>query len=189
MLKTKIFLTLITLFFLNGCVSSGNYYVLSVASQPTNVYANKSRSIGVEKVTVPGYLYKREIAVAKTSSQISLLSGAVWGEDLDAGLTQRLISFLQKKFNQPNVYGYPWGMDRQPGIKVKVHITRFIAQGDRVYLDANWEVENMRSHRRNAKLFSTSVSTKSDASSIVEAMNRAFGELEEDVARGVKLFH
>jgi len=174
---------------MNGCVSSGNYYVLSVASQPTTVYANKSRSIGVEKVTVPGYLYKREIAVAKTSNQISLLNGAVWGEDLDAGLTQRLISFLQKKFNEPNVYGYPWGMDRQPRIKVKVHVTRFIAQGDRVYLNANWEVENMRSHKRNAKLFSTSVPSQSDAGSIVNAMNRAFGKLEEDIARGVKLFN
>ena len=81
-----------------GCVTSSNYYVLSVAHQPKTVYANNSRSIGVEKVTVPEYLYKREIAVAKTSSQITMLSGAVWGEDLDSGLTQRLISFLQKKF-------------------------------------------------------------------------------------------
>ena len=187
-MKIKILFALIILLSLNGCVSSGNYYVLSVASQPATVYTNKSRSIGVEKVTVPGYLYKREIAVAKTSNQISLLSGAVWGEDLDDGLTQRLISFLQKKFNQPSVYGYPWDTNRQPTIKIKVHVTRFIAQGDRVYLDANWEVENIKSHRRVAKLFSTSVPTKSDASSIVEAMNRAFGELEEEVARGVKLF-
>ena len=189
MMKIKTFIAILALLGLNGCVSSGNYYVLSVASQPTTVYANNSRSIGVEKVTVPGYLYKREIAVAKTSSQISLLSGAVWGEDLDAGLTQRLISFLQKKFNQPNVYQYPWGIDRQPNIKVKVQVTRFIAQGDRVYLDANWEVGNKQTHKRSAKLFSTTVPTKSDASSIVDAMDRAFGKLEEDVARGVKLFH
>lgn len=174
------------LFSLSGCVSSSNYYVLSVASQPTTVYANESRSIGVEKVIVPGYLYKREITVAKNPNQISLLSGAVWGEDLDAGLTQRLIGFLQKKFNQPNVYAYPWDTDRQPNIKVKVRVTRFIAQEDRVYLDANWEVENMRTHKRRAKLFSTTALTKSDANSIVNAMNRAFGELEEDVARGVR---
>jgi len=189
MLKIKIFIVIFILLSLNGCISSGNYYVLSVASQPTTVYANKSRSIGVEKVIVPGYLYKREIAVAKTSSQISLLSGAVWGEDLDAGLTQRLISFLQKKFNQPNVYGYPWGTDRQPSIKVKVQITRFIAQGDRVYLDANWEVENIKTHKQSANLFSTTVPTKSDASSVVNAMDKAFGKLEEDVSQGVKLFY
>jgi len=189
MQKLKILFILIPLFILNGCISSSSYYVLSQASQPTVTYANKSRVIGVEKVTVPEYLYKREIAVAKTSSQISLLSGAIWGEDLDAGLTQRLISFLQKKFHQPSVYAYPWGMDRDPSVKVNVDITRFIAQGDRVYLDANWEVVHISSKRRKSGLFTTSVPTKSDASSIVSAMDKAFGVLEEEVAQGVKLFH
>lgn len=186
MLKIKtLFMFMVVLSF-NGCISSGNYYVLSIAPQPATHYANSNRSIGVKKVTVPEYLYKREIVVAKTSSQISLLSGAVWGEDLDAGLTHRLISFLQKKFKQPNVYAYPWGVDRQPSLKVNVDITRFIAYGDKVYLDANWEVMNVSTHKRTAKLFSTAVATRSDAASIVDAMNRAFGQLEEEVARGVK---
>jgi len=43
----------------------------------------------------------------------------------------------------------------------------------------------MRIHKRNAKLFSTTVATKSDANSIVDAMDKAFGKLEEDVARGL----
>ena len=186
--RIKILLTLITVLILSGCVSS-SYYVLSTPTQPSVSYAHKSRVIGVEKITVPKYLFKREIAVAKSASQIIFLDGAVWAEDMDAGLTHRLIGFLQKKFNQPSVYTYPWGTDKQPNIKVKVQITHFIAQGDRVYLDANWEVENMQTHKRSAKLFSTTVPTKSDASSIVDAMDRAFGKLEEDVARGVKLFH
>ncbi len=187
-IKVKILFTLIALFIFNGCVSSGSYYVLSQAPQPAVTYTNKSRIIGVEKVTVPEYLYKREIAVAKTSSQISLLSGAVWGEDLDAGLTQRLISFLQKKFHQPSVYAYPWGLDREATVKVNVDITRFIAQDDRVYLDANWEVMHMSSKRRKTGLFTVSVPTQSDASSIVSAMDKAFGLLEEKVAQGVKQF-
>ncbi len=188
MLKIKILLTLMILLLLHGCGSSGSYYVLSFAPQPKVLYAKKSRIVGVKKVTVPAYLYKREIAVAKTSSEISLLSGAVWGEDLDAGLTQRLISFLQKKFHQPSVYAYPWGLDREPTVKVNVDITRFIAQGDRVYLDANWEVVHVSSKGRKSGLFTTSVPTQSDASSIVSAMNSAFGVLEEEVAKGVKSF-
>lgn len=170
----------------SGCVTSSSYYVLSVAPQPTTVYANNNKTIGVEKVTVPEYLYKREIAVAKTSSQITMLSGAVWGEDLDAGLTQRLISFLQKKFQQPRVYAYPWGVDRHPSVRVNVDITRFIAQGEYVYLDANWEVINVGTKKRKAKLFSTAVTASSDAASIVNAMDKAFGQLEEDVAKALK---
>jgi cholesterol transport system auxiliary component len=182
----KILFTLIPFIGLIGCGTSSNYYVLSVASQPSTVYANRHSVIGVEKITVPGYLYKREIAVAKTSSQISLLSGAVWGEDLDDGLTNRLISFLQKKFREPSVYAYPWNMDRVPTVKVKVQITRFIAQGERVYLDADWEVENMRTGKRKARLFSTTVVTKSDASSIVSSMDQAFKQLEESIANGIR---
>ena len=170
----------------SGCMTSSNYYVLSIAPQPTTHYSNKNRSIGVKKVTIPQYLYKREIAVAKTSSHISLLSGADWGEDLDVGLTQRLISFLQKKFQQPSVYAYPWDLDRQPSIRVSLDITRFIAQGDKVYLDANWEVVHVGTHKRSARLFSTAVATSSDAASIVDAMDKAFGQLEEDVAKGIK---
>ena len=188
MSKIKTVLTLITLIGLGGCMSS-NYYVLSTASQPSATYRHKSRVIGVEKITVPKYLFKREIAIAKSASQIVFLDGAVWAEDLDAGLTHRLIGFLQKKFNQPSVFAYPWGMDKQPNIKVKVQVTRFIAQGERVYLDANWEVKNMRTNKTRAKLFSTTVSAKSDASSVVDAMDRAFGELEEKVAKEVNFFH
>ncbi len=181
----KIFLTLSALFIVSGCALS-NYYVLSTASQPKESYVHTNQVIGVEKVTVPKYLFKREIAVAKSSSQVTFLSGSQWAEDMDTGLTHRLIAFLQKKFKQPSVYAYPWGTDTQPDIKIKVHVTRFIAQGDSVYLDASWEVKNMRTEQRSLKLFNTIVPTKADARSIVDAMNRAFGQLEEDVARGVR---
>jgi len=184
----KIFYILIVLLSINGCISSGNFYILSTASQPAERLHIKNSVIGVEKVIVPKYLFKREIAVAKSSSQITFLNGATWAEDMDEGLTQRLIGFLQKKFNQPNIYAYPWGMDRQPTTKVKVQVTRFIAQGQKVYLDASWEVENIRTHKRKAKLFNTTAVTGSDAGSIVAAMDQAFGKLEEDIAQGIYRF-
>ena len=77
--RIKILLTLIALLGLSGCVSS-NYYVLSTASQPGVTYRYKNQVIGVEKITVPKYLFKREIAVAKSASQIIFLDGAVWAE-------------------------------------------------------------------------------------------------------------
>lgn len=178
-------LILISFFVLTGCTSS-RFYVLSTPSQPAHTYAYTPMSIGVEKVTVPEYLFKREIAVAQSPSQIRLLPDATWGEDLDAGLTQRLIGFLQKKFNQPKVYAYPWNVDRQPDRKVSVHISRFIAQGDRVYLDANWAVENMHTHQSKARLFSTTVKTGNQSDEIVSAMDKAFGQLEEVIAGGVR---
>ena len=171
------------LFLFSGC---SKYYVLSTASVPTEHFTKKNRVIGVEKVVVPKYLYKREIAVAKSSSEVSFLGSAVWAEDLDQGLTQRLIAFLQKKFNQPNVYAYPWGLDKNPTLKVKVQITRFIAQGENVYLDANFRVVNMKTQVSKARLFSTVIATKEDAQSIVASMDKAFGELEEAISHGMQ---
>ena len=185
----KIFLILGILFGLQGCFStSKNYYILSMISQPSVVFKTQKNTIGINKVTVPGYLYKRDIAIAKSSSQITLLGDALWGEDLDTGLTNRLIGFIQKKFNQPDVFAYPWGVDRQPNIIVSAQITRFIAQGEYVYLDVRWSLEDAVHKRRKAKLFSTTVATKGDVQSIVLAMDKAFGRFEETVARGIKVF-
>ena len=79
----RIIFTFVSLFMFSGCVSSSSsYYVLSMAHQPSTVYQNK-KSIGVEKIIVPGYLYKREIAVAQSTNKITLLGNAVWAEDLD----------------------------------------------------------------------------------------------------------
>jgi cholesterol transport system auxiliary component len=181
----KLILTVGAMLSLTGCLSS-SFYVLSTASQPAKTYAYKKQVIGVEKITVPEYLFKREIAVAKSASQVTFLSNATWAEDLDSGLTLRLISFLQKKFNQPHVHQYPWGLDNQPTQKVKVQISRFIAQDDRVFLDATWEVENISKHTHKARLFSTQVATSSRANSIVSAMDIAFGELEETIAQGLR---
>jgi len=175
-------------FLVSGCGVSSNYYMLSMPKQPTKTYAQTNMSIGVEKVSVPNYFSKRQLAVKKSSSQIDFVENAVWAEDMNAGLTNRLIGFLQKKFLQPEVYAYPWDTDKQPDIKVKVQVTRFIAQGDRVYLDSNWEVENLRTKKHRAKLFSVTVATKSDPSSIVDSMDRAFSQLEEQLALEVKGF-
>jgi cholesterol transport system auxiliary component len=187
MFKMKLLPSLAVLIMLGGCVSS-NYYVLSTAPQPATTYTHSNGTIGIEKVIVPKYLFEREIAVAKFSSQVTFLGGASWAEDMDEGLTQRLISFLQKKFNQPEVYSYPWGVKEQPHKKVKVQISRFIAQGDRVYLDASIRLENMKTGKHKAKLFSTSVASGKSASSIVSAMDRVFDQLEEEVALELRKF-
>ncbi len=182
----KILLPLLFLLSLQGCFSN-HYYVLSTASQPLHTFERHQLSIGVEKVTVPEYLFKREIAVAKSDSEVRFLSDGTWAEDIDAGLTTRLIGFLQKKFHAPNVHLYPWDTDSQPSKKVQMHISRFIAQGAYVYLDATWEVLDMHTQHKKARLFEKRVKVEgSGTTAIVEAMNQAFSALEEEIAQGVR---
>jgi len=176
------------LFLLGGCGTS-SYYILSTVPETTNTYKRFHGSIGVEKITVPKYLFRREIAVAKSASQVTFLHGARWAEDIDEGLTRRLIGFLQKKFNQANIYNYPWGVEVQPRLKVNVQIVHFIAQNSRVYLDASIRLEMIGGEKQKAKLFSRSIPiVHNDASNIVIAMDRIFGLLEEEIALDIREF-
>lgn len=184
----KILLLLTSILFLQGCLSSHNYYILSVAPTPNEIYHSQDKIIGVEKVTLPSYLYKREIAIAHSPQEITLLPNALWAEDLDSGLTQRLIGFLQKKFNQPDVYAYPWGVIRQVDIKVSVNISRFIIEKDSVYLEASWSLEALESTHRISKLFDIKVASTNETKDIVIAMDKAFSALENAIAIGIKKF-
>lgn len=187
MIKLKLLLWSTVLFILTGCMSP-RYYVLSVASRPQMVYPKHQQLIGVEKITIPAYLYKRQIAVAKTKSEISYLSGSEWGEDLDEGLTHRLISYLQKKFRDPRVYEYPWNTSKQPQQIVKVQITHFVALGNKVYLDANWEIKNNKGKSRSRLFMITVPTDASKPESIVASMDAAFKQLEESIAKGLQSF-
>ena len=183
-MKKNILLGALALVSLSGCFST-QYYVLSMASTPVHTYHDTHLSIGIEKVSLPHYLFKREIAVASSSNAIHFLSDT-WAESLDKGLTHRLVSFMQKKFNQPYVNLYPWGVGKQPDRRVKVAVSRFIAKGESVYLDANWEIENMHTHTISAKLFSTRIPCSDNAESIVSAMDEAFTQLEEKISQAVE---
>lgn len=163
-----------------------SYYLLSNPSEVETVQKLRPLYIGVERVEVPKYLFKREIAVADSSSQVHFLSDGTWAEDLDEGLTRRLIAYLQKRFDQPHVYAYPWDTQRQPDMIVKVQISRFIAKEGRVYLDASWEIRDLRRHKSIARLFHRVVKAERSTRGIVDAMDRAMGYLEEEIARGIR---
>jgi len=180
------FFALIVMLLLGGCAGSGNYFILSNPSQPAQV-RQMHTSIGVETVTVPKYLFKRDIAVAKSSNRIVFLSGAQWAEEMDEGLTRRIVTYLQRALRNPDVHAYPWDVEQQPKRILKIAISRFIAQGGRVYLDASWSIEDTQSGCTASHLFSTNVETEgSNAEQIVSAMDRAFGRFEAVLAKSLK---
>lgn len=170
---------------MTGCATKSHYYVLSTATQPSDVHRS-DQSIGVMQVLLPSYMDKRKLTIARSGNQISQLDSVLWAEDLDIGLTERLISFLQKKFEQPDIFAYPWGVERQPDIKVKVQVNRFLAQGGTVYLDANYLIMDTRSKKSQAYLFNTALKTGAEPAAIVNTMDKAFGRLEEDIAGRIK---
>ena len=176
----KLILTTIIAIFLSSCGSS-EYYFLSISSTPKYI-KKTSKIIGVTRVIIPEYLYKRNIYIALSTSQIKILSSAIWAEDLDKGLTHRLISFLQKKFNSANIFTYPWGGSKNPTNVLRLEITKFISQNSIVHLEANWKIENLKTSHIKTNLFHSSIPTTNKAKDIVEKMNILMIRLEEAIA-------
>jgi uncharacterized lipoprotein YmbA len=140
-------------------------------------YNKNSAVIGVEKISLPEYMLQGRVAIGLSSTEIRYLDSAKWIEDMESSLTKQLITTIQKSFNNPKVYAYPWDLSKQADIKIKVNINRFIAYGDRVYLDANYEIKRLKSGKLKGGLFSTTVPTNSSSASIVSSMNLAFSKL------------
>ncbi|MEA3491201.1 MAG: PqiC family protein [Campylobacterota bacterium] len=184
--KMKIWiLASLVLFVLAGCGGAANYYMLS-GSKPIDLRQNKRlATIGVERVRLPEYMKQGKIAIQLSPTQISYSDSDNWAEDMESSLTKELIATIQKSFNHPNVYAYPWDLSKQAGIKIKVIIHKFIAYGDYVYLDASWEISDLKRDKQHAKLFSTKVPTDKSMNSVVASMNAAFEQLSERIVRDI----
>jgi len=160
-----------------GCGATSSYFVIA---QPTTTPKHHTKSlptIGVEKISLPEYLQQSKVAIQLSPTQLSYKGGDTWAGDMETSLTNELISTIQRSFDHPYVYAYPWNLSKQAGIKVKVTISRFIAYDSSVYLDANWEIYDLQTQKSNSRLFSITVATLSDTPSIVASMSKAFEKL------------
>jgi cholesterol transport system auxiliary component len=174
----------ITLLIFSGC-GSNQSYMLSAPQHPAQLSGRNLPVIGVETITLPSYMQRGKIAIQRSPTLIAYSDNDMWVEDMDESLTRQLIFALQKSFRHPEVYSYPWGLSKPAGIRVSVAISRFIAYGDKVYLDASWKIVDARRGRVYGRLYSVSVPAGQDIPSIVVAMNRAFGKMSRAIAEDI----
>jgi len=160
---------------LSGCGTS-HYYMLTSASTLSNHTASLP-TIGVEKVLIPEYMQKGKVAIQRSTNEIVYLEDSYWAGDLSILLTQEAIRTVQKSFNHPGVYAYPWDFSKQPGVKIKISINRFISYGGFVYLDAHYTINDLRTDQRYSRLFSAKVPTGKKAENVTAAMSSAYGKL------------
>lgn len=165
---------------LSGCASSNTYYILSEESA-LEVHQKQLPVIGVEKITLPQYIQQGKVAIQLSPTQISYENSANWAGDMDDSLTKEMISTIQKSFNQPNVYEYPWDLSQQAGIKIKISISRFIAYADFVYLDATYTINDLQKNKQQSSLFNIKVPTGDETASVVSSMNEAFDKLSHAI--------
>ena len=167
---------------LSGCGST-HYFMLTGPTVTEKHYNKHLPVIGVEKISLPEYMVRGEVATQLSPTQIHYSALDEWVEDMEDSLTQQLIAAIQKSFNHPSVYAYPWGLSKQAGIKIKISISRFIAYGDFVYLDATWKINDLQRGKEYSRLFSVKVPGGKNTASVVAGMNKAFGKLSETIIK------
>ena len=165
-----------------GCGTASRQYLLSADTAGSTHGTKRSVQIGVDKVTVPGYMEESRIAIEKPGGEISYRDEG-WAVPTPKALTNSLIRSLQQRFSNPNVYLFPWDVEREGGLRVKVTIQRFIYSEGRVILEANYFIKRIGSRHKRSYLFRTEVPSEKDTPAIVRAMGRAFGKLTEEIGR------
>ncbi len=165
-----------------GCGGASRQYLLSADIGTASHATKRSVQIGVDKVTVPGYMEESRIAIQKPGGEISYRDEG-WAVPTPKALTSSLIRSLQQRFSNPNVYLFPWDVEREGGLRVKVTIQRFIYSSGKVMLEANYFIKRIGSRHKRSYLFRTEVPSAEDTPSIVRAMGSAFGKLTEEIGR------
>jgi len=168
---------------LAGCGGGGNQYLLSMDSQ-VKYYKKSSIQIGVDKISVPGYMEESKIATEVSQGEIHYLDSK-WAVPTSRALTQTLIRTLQKRFKNPNVQLYPWDIDTQNGVRVKVIINDFIYANGQVRLEAVYSIMRIGSSSKRSYIYHTAVVSAEDIPSIVHAMSRAFAKLSLHISKKI----
>ena len=167
---------------LAGCGTASRQYLLAVNPTSVSTASKRSVQIGVDKIAVPGYLEESQIATQKSAGEISYRD-EIWAVPTAKALTNTLIRALQKKFSNPNVYLFPWDVEKENGIRVKVTINQFIYSHGMVSLEATYFIKRIGSSRKRSYMFSASIPSVSDTAAIVQAMDAAFGRLIEEIGQ------
>lgn len=167
-----------------GCsIRSKSYYILD--GKRDNIETKTlDKSIGIETIVLPHYFDQSAVAVKTGNNKIAFLPNAIWVSDMDAHLTDVLISYLKRYFHSTNVYLYPWDVSKKIDQKVHIKIDNFIYHDKMIELDASWEITTADG-RKKAHFLHIKVPSDAQTDAIVKQMDEAFSKLELAVAESL----
>ncbi|MBL0721936.1 MAG: membrane integrity-associated transporter subunit PqiC [Sulfurovum sp.] len=180
------YIILILSSFLVGCTTTSNNYFIFKEPIVTGEYKRDILpTIGLEKILLPEYMQQSKIVIQTSPSNIKYLEDNLWAENMENSLTKKLISIIQKSFNNPRVYSYPWGVATEPTIRISILVNRFIYYNGYIYLAGSWNIKREADYKN--KLFDIKIATESDIKNIVSNMNIAFDKLSHQIV--IELSH
>jgi uncharacterized lipoprotein YmbA len=188
--KKLLYLPLILLFGY-GCVSSPgseiHYYLLTPSSPGESIPAHRHLNIGIGPIELPEYLSRAQIFTQTGKTQLKSNKQHRWAGSLENNFTGVLATDLGMQLQKSHIEIYPWDRPHSVDRQIVVHVTRFIADGGSVYLDARWRVLDKQGNQRkigSARLQQTLDSSvaDNDFDAIVSLMSDLVGELAHEIA-------
>jgi uncharacterized lipoprotein YmbA len=173
----KKFLIIIAIFFV-GCSTKYERYILPKGI--AKVVATTNKQIGVKSVKIPSYLEDEKILIKK-ENKISAID-AKFATTPSELFTQKLISSLKSALNDPNVFLYPWDVDKKRGVIVEVVLDDFLYEDSQVKLKGSYYIKDANNKVLVAKNFAYFKPSKEDANSIVYNLSELFNNLTKEIA-------
>jgi uncharacterized protein len=184
-------LLLLLLLLLSGCVTTPggdiHYYLLTPTTPAAPAPARTSLSVGIGPVELPEYLSRPYIFTQTGTTQLQSHRQHRWAGSLENNFTDTLAAEVGARLHQRHIEIYPWDRPGAVDRQVVVHVTRFIAVGRNIHLDASWQVLDRQGERRNtasARLQKNLPGRASadDFDAIVTTMSELVGELAKRIA-------
>ncbi|MEJ2309031.1 MAG: PqiC family protein [Gammaproteobacteria bacterium] len=173
---------------LSGCVSTGptvNYYLLT-PEPGSSVAAKRNLRVGVGPVELPEYLSRPHILVQAGGSRVVADKNHRWAGPLEKNFTDVLTTDIGQRLGTADVAIYPWETPGSVDRQVVIQVTRFIASGDRVHLDARWRVLNRHGTRLQSETIALVENTDGDDyDAIVSAMSRLTGRFADRIVQAL----
>lgn len=144
-------------------------------------------SIGIESVTLPGYLDRPQIVTRVSDNQIELAETDRWAEPLSSNLVRTLEESLARLLPGSSYVAYPWYPADAPDYVIGVQVRRFEADAaGAVVLHAIWTLD-----RGGARVDGRAIQVEEQAEGFtradaVAAQSRALSELARELATAVR---
>ncbi|MBG7602241.1 MAG: membrane integrity-associated transporter subunit PqiC [Gammaproteobacteria bacterium] len=190
-LQKRIFFLPLILLLGHGCVSnpgSGiHYYLLTPSSPGESISTHRHLNIGIGPIELPEYLSRPHIFTQTGKTQLKSNKQHRWAGSLENNFTDVLATDLGLQLQKSHIEIYPWDRPRTVDRQIVVHVTRFIAEGKTVYLDARWRVLDKQGDQRkigSARLQNSLENNVADDDfdAIVSLMSDLVGELAHEIA-------
>ena len=190
-LQKRIFFLPLILLLGYGCVSNPgggiHYYLLMPSSSAESVPAHRHLNIGIGPIELPEYLSRAHIFTQTGETQLKSNKQHRWAGSLENNFTDVLATDLGMQLQKSHIEIYPWDRPRSVDRQIVVHVTRFIADGRTVYLDARWRVLDKQGEQRKVATARLQQSLDNNAAeddfdAIVSLMSELVGELAHEIA-------